>query len=60
MSKIVLRIKDLWSYDKKFQIRNYNLGHILVDICEKWQKVLVCELAKSTYFRSASLESDNK
>ena len=32
----------------------YNLGHILVDICELWQKFLVRELAKSGYFRSAS------
>ena len=33
---------------------------MLVDICEIWQKVLVRELAKSAYFRSASSESDNK
>ena len=39
---------------------NYNLGHILVDICEIWQKVLVHGLVKSAYFRSASSESDNK
>ena len=39
---------------------SYNIGHILVDICEMWQKVLVRELAKSGYFRSASSESDNK
>ena len=39
---------------------NYNLGHWLVDICEIWQKVLVRELAKSAYFRSASSESENK
>ena len=38
----------------------YNLGHMLVDICEIWQKALVRELAKSAYFRSASSESDNK
>ena len=37
-----------------------NLGHWLVDICEIWQKVLVRELAKSAYFRSAFSESDNK
>ena len=33
---------------------------MLVDICEIWQKALVCELTKSAYFRSASTESDNK
>ena len=33
---------------------------MLVDICEIWQKVLVRELAKSAYFRSASYESYNK
>ena len=38
----------------------YNLGHMLVDICEIWQKVFVFELAKSAYFRSASSVSDNK
>ena len=38
----------------------YNLGHMLVDICEIWQKVLVREFAKSAYFRSAISESDNK
>ena len=38
----------------------YNLGHMLVGICEIWQKVLVRELAGSAYFRSASSESDNK
>ena len=32
----------------------------VADICEIWQKVLVRELAKSAYFRSASSESDNK
>ena len=37
-----------------------DVGHTLVDFCEIWQKVLVRELAKSAYFRSASLESDNK
>ena len=37
-----------------------DLGHILVDFCEIWQKVLVRELAKSAYFRSASSESDYK
>ena len=37
-----------------------DLGHLLVDFCEIWQKVLVRELAKSAYFRSASSESDNK
>ena len=39
---------------------SYNLGHMLVDICEIWQKVLVRGLAESAYFRSASPESDNK
>ena len=43
-----------------FFVSNYNLGHMLVDICEIWQKGLVCELAKSAYFRSTSSESDNK
>ena len=38
----------------------YKFGHMLVDICEIWQKVLVRGLAKSAYFRSASPESDNK
>ena len=38
----------------------YNLGHTMVDICEIWQKVLVGELVKSAYFRSASSESENK
>ena len=42
------------------QLCSYNLGHMLVDICEIWQKVLVRELSKSAYFRSASSESDNK
>ena len=42
------------------KLKNYNLGHMLVDICEIWQKALVRELAKSAYFRSASSESDNK
>ena len=37
-----------------------DLGHILVDFCEIWQKVLVRALSKSAYFRSASSESDNK
>ena len=37
-----------------------DLGHVLVVFCEIWQKVLVRELAKSAYFRSASSESDNK
>ena len=37
-----------------------DLGHMLVDFCEIWQKVLVRELAKSAYFRSACSESDNK
>ena len=37
-----------------------NLGHMLVDFCEIWQKVLVREHAKSAYFRSASSESDIK
>ena len=37
-----------------------NLGHMLVDFCEIWQDVPVRELAKNAYFRSASLESDNK
>ena len=39
---------------------SYNLGHMLVDICEIWQNVLVRGLAESAYFRSASPESDNK
>ena len=40
---------------------SYNLGHMLVEICEIWQNnVLVRELAKSAYFRCASSESDNK
>ena len=39
---------------------SYNLGHMLVEICEIWRKVLVHELAKSAYFRAASSESDNK
>ena len=43
-----------------FLQHNYNLGYWLVDICEIWQKVLVRELAKSAYLRSASSESDNK
>ena len=34
----------------------HNLGHMLVDICEIWQKVLVRELAKSAYIRCASSE----
>ena len=38
----------------------FDLGHMLVDFCEIWQIVLVRELAKSAYFRSASSESDNK
>ena len=42
------------------QLVRYNLGQILVEICEIWQKVLVRELAKSAYFRSASSESDIK
>ena len=42
------------------KIATYNLGHLLVDICEIWQKQLVRELAKNSYFRSASSESDNK
>ena len=37
-----------------------DLGHMLVDFCEIWKKVLVRELAKSAYFRSARSESDNK
>ena len=37
-----------------------DLGHMLVDFCDIWQKVLVRELAKSAYFRSASSESFNK
>ena len=37
-----------------------HLGHMLLDIWEIWQKVLVRELAKSAYFRFASSESDNK
>ena len=37
--------------DLLWRLYTYNLGHILV---------LVCELAKSAYFRSASAESDNK
>ena len=37
-----------------------DLGHMLVDFCEIWQKVLVRELSKSAYFRSASSDSDNK
>ena len=37
-----------------------DLGPMLVVFCEIWQKVLVRELAKSAYFRSASSESDNK
>ena len=44
----------------KHWIKHYNLGHMSVDICEIWQKVLVRELAKSAYFRSASSESENK
>ena len=31
------------------QSRSQNLGHMLVDICEIWQKVLVRELAKNSY-----------
>ena len=37
-----------------------DLGHMLVDFCEIRQKVLLRELAKSAYFRSACSESDNK
>ena len=37
-----------------------DLGHMLVDFCEIWQKVLLREIAKSAYFRSARSESDNK
>ena len=37
-----------------------DLGHMLVEFCEIWQKVFVRELAKSAYFRSDSSESDNK
>ena len=37
-----------------------DLGHMLVDFCEIWQKVVVRKLAKSAYFRSASSENDNK
>ena len=37
-----------------------DLGHMLVDFCEIWQKVLARELTKSAYFRSARSESDNK
>ena len=36
-----------------------NLGHMLVEFGEIWQKALVRELAKNAYFRSASSESDN-
>ena len=45
---------------KKERLHSYNLGHMLVDICEIWQKVLVRGLVKSSYFRSASPVSDNK
>ena len=37
-----------------------DLGHMLVEFCEIWQKVFVRELAKSAYFSSDSSESDNK
>ena len=37
-----------------------DLGHMLVEFCEIWQKVLVREHAKCAYFRFASLESDDK
>ena len=37
-----------------------DVGYMLVDFCEIWQKVLVRELAKSAYFISGSSEIDNK
>ena len=51
--------KSLFLLDSMF-MDIYNLGNLLVGICDIWQKVLFRELAKSPYFRYASSESDNK
>ena len=58
VKKVVLK-SVVFHYFLKVKISDI-LGHMLVDFCEIWQKVLVRILAKSAYFRSASSESDNK
>ena len=35
---------------RRYLTTTYNLGHLLVDICEIWQKVLFRELAKKCLF----------